>query len=408
MSWFLEYSNKQLGKQRIPMQPGVKVIIGRGADSDTKIPDPALSRLHCEISLDNDRIVVNDLGSSSGTFVKEDRIDRTELKPGQLFHAGNTQFQINSETDLNSPTQKPGDIQLDSKKLAAALESQSAIDRFQLNKRINESGRNLVYQATDGESGEKVAVKVLPTAATNEEERERFMRAMKLLQAMQAPYLAKLYRAGRKKFFCWVAMEWFEQGSIADRAGRQGINNCLAWRDTWRVGACIAKSLAFLESEGVVHRSIRPTNILYRESDDSWVLSDLVVAKAEDAADGKMVTQVSFLPTNLAYTAPERLLGSENNEHSLQADIYSLGAVLTELLTGSTPYGEGSLSELLPRLKRPRKIVTPKAQLGLNELLGDLVNKMTEPDPANRIANAGELQKEMERVGKLAGLASID
>lgn len=404
MVWYVEFKHADAERQRIRIDEGKPIRIGRGSDSDTRIPDAALSRLHCEIMIQGHQLVVNDLGSSVGTFVGQEKIQSQALESGQTFRAGNTRFTVISESAMEAPTRMAGSPVAGQAAIIEKLQQRGRLDRFESLELINRSGRNLVYKGTERESGKVVAIKVIPTAGADSEDEARFVRAMETFQKMRDRTLVKMMRAGRKSQFCWVAMEWFDKGSIADRAAKQGINNCLDWKDVWQVAKCISHSLAVLEQAGIVHRSIRPTNILFRDSDKSWVLSDLVVAKAERESSNKAVTQQYFLPTDLAYTAPERLRGADSNEHSLAADIYSLGAVLTELLIGEPPFGRGDLMDILPRLDSPRKIVTRDAALGLNELVADLVNRMTEPDPRSRITSASKLQAEVERVGKLAGM----
>ncbi len=216
---------------------------------------------------------------------------------------------------------------------------------------VNSSGRNLVFKANDPETDTKIAVKVIPVDEASEDEEARFKRAIGILLELRDPCLVKLVRAGRKKRYCWVAMEWLSAGSLEDRLQRYGINGCLDWKDAWRVASCISQSLYVLERAKIVHRNIKPTNILFNEAKNVFVLSDLVVAKANSSEAKHLVTRNVFLPSQLAYTAPERLLGSETNDLNLQSDIYSLGAVLTQMLTGEPPYGYGDLRDLLPRLK---------------------------------------------------------
>lgn len=406
MNWFIEFTSPEMGSQRVELQAGKPIRIGRGSDSDTKIPDPALSRLHCEISVVGQAPLLTDLNSSAGTFFGAKKIEQQPLKAGDRFRAGSIEFSVVCESDLNAPTRMVAGTQpTNIPELIEYLKGKKKVDRFEFEELVNAGGQNLVYRAVEAGSNKKVALKIIPTPVANEEEQARFVRAMKMLQDINDKHLARLYRAGRRERYCWVAMEWFEQGSIADRAKRQGINSCLDWKDVWRVGYCISGSLVALEREGIVHRSIRPTNILFREKDKAWVLSDLVVAKAEDTAASNMVTRhQTFLPADLAYTAPERLLGNEANDGSIQADIYSLGAVLCELLTGTPPFGKGTLLEILPRLKEPRNLVSRDAQMGMNELFADLVNKLTDPDLERRIGTAAALHEEVKRVGMLSGI----
>ncbi len=409
MSWFVEYKVEEEQHRIELMNESLK--IGRGSASDTKIPDTGLSRVHCELTLENGVPVLRDLGSSSGTFVGNQRVDVQELSSGQKFRAGNTLFTLVSDSPLDAPTAMVSTAPVRSAGLEALVErfeQDKSIDRFILKHLVNKSGRSLVYRAVDPESDEAVAIKVMPLDTDDgEEDKARFMRAMKMLQELRDPCLVRLLRAGWRKRYCWVAMEWFPAGSIRDRIERFGVNGCLDWKEAWRIASCISQSLHVLERADVVHRNIRTTNILHRGSDNCWVLSDLIVAKTERTTNSPMITQQVFLPDDLAYTAPERLLGSESNSHSLQADIYSLGAVLTEVLTGEPPYGRGKLRDMLPRLNQPRRLVNSQSQLGINELVVDLVNRLTDPDPLRRHASAVELWQHVERIGKLSGMQAI-
>ncbi len=369
-----------------------------------------MSRMHCELSLNGGVPILVDLGSSGGTLVDRKKIiEAREISSGQTFQAGNTKFKVVSDSPLDAPTQLGGSRSTSNSvtKLAEKLLLKKTFDRFILKRLVNSTGRNLVFMAEDAENEMMVALKVLPTDEASDEDEARFKRAISILQEVRDPCLIKLIRAGRKRTYCWVAMEWLPGGSLADRIQKYGINDCLEWKDAWRVAHCISQSLYVLEREGIVHRNIKPTNILFNDSKNVFVLSDLVVAKTDDTSNSKMVTRKVFLPSDLAYTAPERLLGNEANAATLQSDIYSLGAVLTKLLTGEPPYGHGELRDMLPRLKEKRRRVEMQGQIGINELFVDLVNGMTEPDPHRRYSTALKLWNEVERVGRLAGLSPL-
>ena len=410
MTWFIEYTDPTGEKKRLRIDEGVALKIGRGSTSDTKIEDAAMSRVHCALSLASGVPTLTDLGSSGGTFVERKKISESkELSSGHVFKAGNTKFKVLSDSPLDAPTKmQAARASVNAlNKLADKLLNKKTFDRFILKRLVNHAGRNLVFMAEDTENETTVAIKVLPTDEASEEDEARFKRAMGILQEVRDPCLVKLLRAGRKSSYCWVAMEWLPGGSLEDRIQKYGINGCLEWKDAWRVAHCISQSLYVLEREGIVHRNIKPTNILVNDSKNMFVLSDLVVAKAEDSSNSKMVTRQVFLPSDLAYTAPERLLGSDVNAATLQSDIYSLGAVLTKLLTGEPPYGHGELRDILPRLKEKRRRVERQGQIGINELFVDLVNGMTEPELRKRFGTALKLWNEVERVGKLAGLSPV-
>jgi serine/threonine protein kinase len=359
------------------------------------------------LTVTSNQLVLTDLESKAGTYVDQKRVHQHAFTSSGVFQAGNTQFHLVYESDLDAPTRMADDHSApDVQSLIKQLHQKGSIDKYPLEKIINDGGRNLVFTTTDPESKKKRALKIIPTAAAGNEDQERFMRAMKMLQAVRNPSLVKLYKAGRRENFCWVLMEYFPKGSIDDRRDSHGIDGRLDWKDAWRVAYCISKSLEVLESNGISHRYIRPTNILYRESEDSWVLSDLVVAKAEDVSQTSAVTQHVFLPSNLAYTAPERLTG-DSSIAPIVSDIYSLGAVLTEMLAGQPPFGYGQLKDILPRLREEPKRVTRDAQMGMNEMLMDLANRMAAPNAGDRYSTARELWDDVCRVGKLTGMKTV-
>ncbi len=410
MTWHLEYTTGDGEKCRLPIDEGSMLRIGRGSTSDTKIEDSAMSRIHCELRFSSGSPVLVDLDSSAGTYVDNSKITEGRvLGSGQYFQAGNTRFKIVSDSPLDAPTRMtvPRRSMSTLADLCERLEAKKTLDRFVLKERVNDSGRNLVFRAKDSENETTVAIKVMPTGDGTDEDVARFKRAVAILRDLRDPSLVKLIRAGRKRNYCWVAMEWLPGGSLEDRIQKYGINGCLEWKDAWRVAHAMALSLHTLEREGIVHRNIRPTSILVDESQCSFVLSDLFVANTHDAGTNKLITQQVYLPSDLAFTAPERLLGNEIDAGSLQSDIYSLGAVLTQLLTGEPPYGHGELRDLLPKLKERRHRVERQGQIGMNEMFVDLVNAMTEPTPKRRIPTALRLWSEVERVGKLSGLSTL-
>ncbi len=409
MAWFLEYSVSGGEKRQVRIEEGT-LKIGRGSNSDTRIEDKAMSRLHCVLTLTNDAATLKDLGSTAGTYVHRQRIsDTITLKAGENFHAGNTKFTLISDSPLDAPTQVASKKTFESErnKLAAKLAAAGKLDRFELRSTLDSGGRSFIFKAVDTEDGENVAVKVIPTDEGTEEDEARFKRAMKILQAVRDPFLVRLLRAGRKRNYCWVAMEWMPNGSLEDRVRKSGIQGVLDWKELWRVANSISQSLHILEKNGIVHRNIKPTNILVREIGKSYVLSDLVVAKVPLSTAEPLVTRQVYLPTDLAYTAPERLRGADDSEFTIQADIYSLGAVLMKLLTGKPPYGHGQLKDLLPRLRESRHTASVQSQIGINDRFVDLINAMTEPDLGKRFPSALHLWREVERVGKLSGLSGV-
>ena len=109
MTWFLKYSTKSGEKTILRIEQGMTIRIGRGSASDTKIDDTAMSRVHCEIVMNDSTPMLQDLGSSTGTFLGRKKItDCMMLNPGQTFQAGNTRFEVVSDSPLDAPTRLIG------------------------------------------------------------------------------------------------------------------------------------------------------------------------------------------------------------------------------------------------------------------------------------------------------------
>ncbi|MCA9191049.1 MAG: protein kinase [Planctomycetales bacterium] len=406
MTWVLECSLSDGQTRRLPIADGQTIKIGRGTNSDTQIPDPALSRLHCELSVHGERFTLKDNNSSSGTFVSSDRIQECSLQVGQSFRAGNTLFHILGHSQLDEPTRLSAHLGHAKRlrSLAKELESAGELDRYRLLDALDEGGQNLVFKAEEIEGNREVAIKIFPDDHSTLEDDERFMRAMKSVQQLNAPEIIRLYRAGKKKDFFWVAMRWCPEGSLRDRVASLGIGGRLDWKDVWGIAVAISKSLVVLQKHGIVHRNVRPSNILRCPKHRCFVLSDLVAAKPASEEQRATVTGEIYLPSDLSYTAPERLLGTEGDIPSAKADIYSLGAVLAELLNGQPPFGRGSLGELLVKMRAGSAQIERHGQMGVNERFVDLVGRMTNPDPKHRPQTATELLSEIERIAKFSNL----
>ncbi len=200
-----------------------------------------------------------------------------------------------------------------------------------------------VYLAMQESLNREVALKILsPSLAHDEDFSERFLREAQIAGGFRHRHLIAVYDAGRVEENLYLAMEFVPGGSAADlrRGDPEDIRRCLIE---------VADALAYAHARGVVHRDIKPDNILRRE-DGSFVLSDFGIARSSEHA--KQLTGPQAALGTPAYMSPEQW---RNQPVDGRADLYALGIVAYELLTGSPPFaGADGLAIGMQHLQSPR------------------------------------------------------
>jgi len=207
--------------------------------------------------------------------------------------------------------------------------------RYRLVRLLGQGGMSDVYQAVDQESGTAVAVKILrsgdPALA------RRLAQEARALERLKHSGLIRLLDTGLAGDQAYLVMELVEGRTLAEslRGGPLGA------RGTAILGARLADTLAYVHDQGIVHRDVKPSNILLTADDEAW-LGDFGIARLHDAST---LTVAGTTLGTVAYMAPEQL---EDHQVGPSADIWSLGMVLLECLTGRRVYS-GSPSEIVAR-----------------------------------------------------------
>ena len=404
--------NKQLAivsgpeKGRIfPLENGQTLVIGRGQQSHTKINDPYMSRMHCEVEVDDDKVVLADSGGKN-TLVRGVAVDEHTLQPGDEFQAGSSIFRFTVGDISDDETKRTTAPMVGSaaKKTPALkdLVGQS-LGSYRLDKIIAAGNSGYLFKATDTEKDRVAAVKVLsPDRTSTDEEKERFVRAMKTMLPIRHSNIVPLWNAGKSGPFCWAAMEFIDCESMTEVIHRIGIDGMLDWRDAWRVAVDIASALEEAYLQKVIHRNVTPANILRRKSDKVCLLGDLMLAKALEGSLAKQVTSPGRLLGELPYIPPERTRDGQLVDS--RSDIYGLGATIYALIAGRPPFESDSTSELIRLIRDTEPVAPRKYQLSINEHFEALVLKMLAKRPADRFETPTELLAELERIGKYQGM----
>lgn len=242
-------------------------------------------------------------------------------------------------------------------------------DRYRLGALLASGGMADVYRATDEALEREVAVKVLRQIAGGDDAQARFVHEARLLAGLSHTGLVTVLDAGFEDERPFLVMELvegrtFEQLCAGRPCDEQVVED---------VGAQIAQALSFVHGRGIVHRDVKPANVLIG-ADGRVKLADFGIARL--AGRDAEFTRTGFIMGTVRYVSPEQVRGAELTG---AADVYSLGLVLLEALTGKREYGGTDLEAVQERLRRP-----PRLLAEVSPRWAALLGAMTALDPADR------------------------
>jgi len=261
------------------------------------------------------------------------------------------------------------------------LKPGTVVDQFTINKELTRGATAVVFLA----ESEQYPTLVLKALDIRHEDTRyalaRFKREYMLLKQLDSPHVVSIYDYGEYDFFAYIAMEYLAGGDLSARlAGGLSEHEALKYLSE------IAGILGFTHQAGIVHRDLKPSNIMFRE-DDTLVLVDFGVARPIDV-DSDLTRHGDMLGTPL-YMSPEQVTSKPVDARS---DIYSLGAIFVEMLTGQPPYKAPTSTAVM--YKHAHEAV-PVLQ-GQFERFNPLVQRMLAKLPADRFQNTGELLAELK------------
>jgi serine/threonine-protein kinase len=273
------------------------------------------------------------------------------------------------------------------------------IGRYQIKSELNKGGMSVVYLATDPRFGRDVAVKLLPRSMQDQPNvRERFEREYRIIAALEHPCIVPVYDVGEEDGQPFLVMRHMPGGSLADLLTYGRLNLPDAVRITQR----LASALDEAHMRGIIHRDLKPGNILFDNHGDAF-LSDFGIVKLFENDTGAQAMTGSVVLGTPAYMSPEQALGKPLDPRS---DVYSLGGVLYEMLTGVPPYkGPTSISVAMKHVVEP----VPNPREYRPELTSDVVavvEKTLAKEPDARYNSAGEMALALAAAS--AGAASIE
>ena len=386
------------------LEDNTALLVGRGQDANAQLTDPHCSRKHFQLQVAEGKVLLKDLGSSSGTHVNGTPASDTRVGPGDTIQIGQTQMRVEGPGISDVTVAAEANPEAAGAAGATALVGQK-IHNYEITKVLSQGSTSVVLQGRDSEQNRDVAVKVLlPELATDEEEMQRFIRAMKTMHPIRHPNIIRIYNAGKTNEHVWVAMEYVDGESVAEMIARIGTVGMLDWRDAFRVCIHIARALNEAFEHKIIHRNITPENILVRAEDKVAKLGDMMLAKALEGTKVEQITQPGQLIGPIPFMPPERTLGSSDVD--CRADIYSLGATVYALLTGRPPVEGGNLPELIMKIRDEEPQRPKDFQLSIDDMFEGVVLRMLAKRPEDRYQEPSDLVTELERIAKFQNLAT--
>lgn len=395
------------------------LTIGRSQANMVVLEDESIGRTHAVVRLSHDRtfrLRCEDPASaidSSGVMLRE-----VELKPGVRFRMGRAECEClsghstptkecagstcpycaspdvravmpclpNTQSDQTQPFDCPTchrslvALTLDAVGTATVLPA--TFGYYRAAKYVGRGGMGLVLKAADPD-GELVAIKVLlHPHGSSSEQNERFSREIALLRQVEHPNVVRLLAFGEEGTTRYLVMEWIRGPTLRevidghkDAASRRTVEQAI----DWCVQLCHA--LETLHSAGIIHRDIKPTNILINQRGVA-VLTDLGIAKQQSDIVHAELTRTGNVPGTWEYMAPEQHSASNAVDH--RADLYSLGVVFYELLTGVRPMARWRPASRL-NASVPRE-------------LDSIIDKLLSVDSGERYQDAADVCDALTRV----------
>ncbi|MGK2858312.1 MAG: protein kinase domain-containing protein [Thermoanaerobaculia bacterium] len=269
--------------------------------------------------------------------------------------------------------------------------------RYRIEGLLGRGGMGVVYRATDTQLDEVVAIKTLPASAmnTSPEDVERFKREIRLARKITHRNVLRTFDYGEAEGFYFISMEFVKGYALADMLEENGQ---LAPRVALGVSRQICRGLEAAHEQGIIHRDIKPQNVLIDHKGEVKLM-DFGIARMQEA---EAMTQQGMIIGTPHYMSPEQVQGLTLDARS---DVYSMGVMMYEMLCGTRPFNSSSLTSVLTahisEVPQPPIALRPEIGGELNEVILRCLAK----SPAARYAGAGELLEALERLATVPAVA---
>jgi eukaryotic-like serine/threonine-protein kinase len=261
--------------------------------------------------------------------------------------------------------------------------------RYTLERELGEGGMAIVFLARDLRHDRKVALKVLRPEISAEIGAERFLREIKMAAGLTHPHILPVYDSGQADGLLFYVMPNMEGRSLRERLDTE---KQIALEEALRITREVATALDYAHRKGVIHRDIKPENILFHEG--NAMVADFGIGKALTGAAG--VTQTGLAVGTPAYMSPEQAMGEQ--EIDGRSDIYSLGCVLYEMLTGEVPF-TGPTAQAIMTKRFISPVPHVKAMREVPDRLDEVVTRSLARAPVDRYPTGAQFAEALRPNG---------
>jgi serine/threonine-protein kinase len=269
--------------------------------------------------------------------------------------------------------------------------SEALGSRYRLERELGQGGMATVYLAEDLKHGRRVAIKVLRPDLAAVIGAERFLREIKTIAVLQHPHILGLIDSGEVQGSAYYVMPFVEGESLRDRLTRE---KQLPIPEATRIATEVASALDYAHRHGVIHRDIKPENILLH--DDTALVADFGIALAVSSAGGTRMTETGLSLGTPHYMSPEQSMGER--EITARSDVYALGCVTYEMLTGDPPFTGSTAQAIVAKVMTEKPASIRRARERVSEQVEAAVFAALEKLPADRFGSAGEFAQALTSI----------
>jgi eukaryotic-like serine/threonine-protein kinase len=264
-----------------------------------------------------------------------------------------------------------------------AMAAGERLGRYEILALCGRGGTGTVYRARDVRSGREVALKVFP-ALISPEQRRRYLKEAQAASALHHPYVVSVYEVGRADEQDYIVMEYVDGRTLGETIPAGGLSA----GEALGLARMIAEGLAVAHAAGIVHRDLKPANLMVKP-DGSIKILDFGLAKFMETGESpSLKISTGQIVGTVCYLSPEQAQGQPVDTRS---DVFSLGAVLYEMLTGERPFDRGSLAGTLSAILRDTPAPVRRLRPGTPRDIVQIVEQCLEKDREKRYGSAREL-----------------
>jgi len=300
---------------------------------------------------------------------------RLEQAKNLAMHS--TQQMFGSETRLSSLLDKNSDIE------------NPRLGRYEIESEIGRGAMSIVYAGKDPTINRIVAIKVQRFVGDDEKQltkmRERFLSEAKTAGHLNHPDIITIYDIGEEVDLIYIAMEYLSGSSLEHFSQHEPLDD----QRIFDICIRIARALDYAHANKVIHRDVKPSNIIYDLNENKVHLTDFGIARMQDAH----LTQTGQVLGTPSYMSPEQITGKRVDHRT---DLFSLGATMYQLFTGKLPFQADTMATLLYKITMESPIPFDTIRPDLPVQLGAIIGKLLEKEADDRYQSAEELAKDLE------------